>query len=247
MAALGHSGLPQWKEGLCTLCKKRGGGFTNEYRMYNRERARPLFVWNVDHGSQGALWAFILPTAREYRNFRSGQQDGNQRGTVICLCLAWKSGPLVYSLCGVFLEDGLFWTARELCALFSVIFVCVCVKIVKADRSVLQSRVWKNKLFLPWAQFLRNPFHPLTRNWDIVSGRKLLCLFFYYSSRWSCFYAICSVWKVQLGWVSVGSVCLPVQLLPFLRTPLCIVSSLPIHRGLLLPCGSWGCRREPNL
>lgn len=26
MAALGHSGLPRWKEGLCTMCKKKGGG-----------------------------------------------------------------------------------------------------------------------------------------------------------------------------------------------------------------------------
>lgn len=41
------------KKGFAHCTKKKG--FTNEYRMYNGERARPLFVGDVDNGSQGAV------------------------------------------------------------------------------------------------------------------------------------------------------------------------------------------------
>lgn len=82
------------------------------------------------------------------------------RGTVICLCLAWKSGPPVYPFSRVFLEDGLSGPLRELGAPFSVI--CFCVKILKADRSVLQSV--QNQLFLPCVEFSESLFSPLARD-----------------------------------------------------------------------------------
>lgn len=49
------------------------------------ERARPLSVWSVDNGSQGA----VLPSAGE----------GNEMGTslaFICLGQAWKFGQLPF-------------------------------------------------------------------------------------------------------------------------------------------------------
>lgn len=86
------------------------GGFTDEYRMYNGERARLLFVWNVDNGSQGA----VSPSAG------SQNRDGNQPG----IHLPW-SGMEIWpaSLPEFFLEGGLIGLLENTC--FGFLAICI--------------------------------------------------------------------------------------------------------------------------
>lgn len=77
--------------------KGGGGGFTNEYRMYNRERARPLFVWNVDNGSQGAVWPSFFQLLENTETWGAADKMGT-RGIPAyssAFCLARQCGPLV--------------------------------------------------------------------------------------------------------------------------------------------------------
>lgn len=109
MAALGHAELTLWKKELCTLGGK--GGFTNEYRMYNGELARPLFVRNVDNGSQGAV-SLHSPNC-----WRAQNPVGNQPG----IHLPW-SGMEIWpaSLPDFFLRRWSYWITREfMVSLFS--------------------------------------------------------------------------------------------------------------------------------
>lgn len=138
------------------MCKKKeGGGFTNEYRMYNRERARPLFCGMLTMDAKGHFGPSFFQLLENTETSGVACRMGT-RGTVICLCLAWKSGPPVYSLSRVFLEDGLFWTTGELCALFPVIFFCV--KILKAE--AFFKAECEKQTFSPLSGILSNPFHP---------------------------------------------------------------------------------------
>lgn len=99
-------------------CAKKKKGFTNEYRMYNRERARPLFVWNVDNGSQGAVWPPFFCNCwrtQKLQELQTGWEPESHSSV-----LAPHGNPVrrpalfpEFSLGG-----GLRWTARELRVLF---------------------------------------------------------------------------------------------------------------------------------
>lgn len=83
MATLGHSEALYEKKGFAHCVEE--GGFTDEYRMYNGERTRPLFVWNVDNGAKGQFCLL--------------QENRMGMGTslaFICLGQAWKFGQLPF-------------------------------------------------------------------------------------------------------------------------------------------------------
>lgn len=53
--------------------------------MYNSERARPLFVWNVDNGSQGAASFSNCSRAQKLEELQTGWEPDS---AVIRLCPA---------------------------------------------------------------------------------------------------------------------------------------------------------------
>lgn len=226
MAALGHSGLPQWKGRLCTLCKKKKG-FTNEYRMYNRERARPLFVWNVDNGSQGAVWPPFFCNCwrtQKLQELQTGWEPESHSSV-----LAPHGNPVrrpalfpEFSLGG-----GLRWTARELRVLFLLNDLLFWGRRLTADSRVLQRKCAK-QTFSPMRAILSNHIQHWTRNGGIWSPRKQLCLFllpFMFTSLLIC---LACEGRVQLK--GVGSVCLAAQLLPPLKRRLCAALPPPVTK-----------------